>query len=334
MMKCEDIQEELEAFLSSEIDKPKRNEIQSHLDKCQNCSGVLRQLTRLSETLQTWKGIEPSPLMYEKLKIRMKTPESSWRRLFSYSFARKAALRFVDVAAIVVLTLLISHLLQKPAPTPKVRADLSNISFYLKEHREAVSQAVSTEFPVQPSTRMYVGRDDILYYEFLDDYSRFSRPGLILRGPISKREISLSKAPTISKGRILTIPQAQNAVDFDPVVPMQLPPGYILDSIRKIDDYNSLHVLYTRGKDTISLFEQPVSGKGGLTAQDFREYAVYSKVEPDAGSEGQGRWTILAWSDGTRSFVLIGKEDMSQLMDIVQSISSTKKKITNSTNNL
>jgi hypothetical protein len=173
-----------------------------------------------------------------------------------------------------------------------------------------------------------------LYYEFLDDFSRFSRPGLILRGPISQREISLSKAPIISKGRILTIPQAQNAVDFDPVVPMQLPPGYILDSIRKIDDYNSLHVLYTRGRDTISLFEQPVSGKGGLTAQDFREYAVYSKVEPDAGYEGQGRWTILAWSRGTLSFVLIGKEDMSQLMDIVQSVSSTKKKITNSTNNL
>jgi len=332
MMRCKDIQEELEAFLSSEIDKPKRSDIQSHLDKCRNCSGILRKQTRLAEVLQTWKGIEPSPLMYEKLKIRMRVPESSWRRIFTYSFTRKAALRFVEVAAIVVLTLLISHLLQKPAP--KVRADLSNISFYLKEHREAVSQAVSTELPTQPAARMYVGRDDILYYEFLDDFSRFSRPGLILRGPISQREISLSKTPTISKGRILTLTQAQNAVDFDPVVPQQLSPGYILDSIRKIDDYNSLHVLYTKSKDTISLFEQPVSGKGGLTAQDFREYAVFSKVEPDAGSEGQGRWTILAWSDGTRSFVLIGKEDMSQLMDIVQSISSTKKKITNSTNNL
>jgi hypothetical protein len=334
MMSCEDIKEELEAFLGNEIDKPRRNEIQNHLDKCQNCSGVLLQLTSLSEVLQTWKEIEPSPLMYEKLKARLKATESSWRRIFTYSFARKAALRFAKVAAIVVLTLLISHLLQKPAPTPNVHADLSNISFYLKEHREAVLQAVSTELPVQPEERVHVGRDDILYYEFLDDFSRFSRPGLILRGPISQREISLSKTPTISKSRILTIPQAQNAVDFDPMVPMQLSSGYILDSIRKIDDYNSLHVLYTKGKDTISLFEQPASGKGGLTAQDFREYAVYSKVEPDAGTEGQGRWTILAWSSGTLSFVLIGKEDMSQLMDIVQSVSSPKKKITNSTNNL
>jgi hypothetical protein len=334
MMRCGDIQEELEAFLSNEIDKQKRSEIQSHLDKCQNCSGVLQELTRLSEVLKTWKEIEPSALMYEKLKLRMKAPESSWRRIFTYSFARKAALRFVDVAAIVILTLLISHLLQKPAPTPKAHADLDTISFYLKEHQEAVSQPVSTELPPQPAARVHVGRDDILYYEFLDDFSRFPRPGLILRGPISQQEIGLSKVPMISKGRILTLPQAMNAVDFDPVVPPRLPLGYILDGIRKIDDYNSLHVLYTNGKDTISLFEQPVSGIGRLTAQDFREYAVFSRVDPDAGSEGKGRWTILGWSDGTLSFVLIGKEDMSKLMDIVQSISSPKKKITNGTNDL
>jgi hypothetical protein len=332
MMRCEDIQEELEAFLGSETDEPKRSEIQSHLDKCQNCSGVLRQLTRLSEALQAWKGIEPSPLMYEKLKFRMKAPESSWRRIFSYSFARKAALRFVDVAAIVILTLLISNWLQKPAKKP--RDDLSNISFYLKEHQEAASQTVSTELPTRPEARVHVGRDDILYYEFLDDFSRFPRPGLILRGPVSQREISLSKAPTISNGLTLTLAQAQNAVNFDPLVPPRLPPSYVLDSIRKIDDYNSLHVLYTKGKETLSLFEQPVSGIGRLSAQDFREYAVYSSAEPDAVSEEKGRWTILVWSDGTLSFVLIGKEDMSQLMDIVQAISSPKTKITNSKNNL
>jgi len=332
MMRCEDIQEELEAFLGNEIDKQKRNQIQSHLDKCQNCSGVLRELTRLSKVLQTWKEIEPSPMMYEKLKIRMKPPESSWRRIFTSSFARKAALRFVDVAAIVILTLLISHLLQKPAPKP--RDDLSTINFYLKEHREAISKTVSSELTARTEVRVHVGRDDILYYEYLDDFSRFSRPGLILRGPISQREIGLSKVLTISRGRILTLAQAQNAVDFEPVVRQQLPAGYILDSIRKIDDYNSLHMLYTKGKDTVSLFEQPSNGKGGLTAQDFREYAVFSSVELDTGSEEQGRWTILAWSEGNLSFVLIGKEDISQLMDIVQSISSPEKKITNSTNNL
>ena len=76
MISCEDIQKELEAFLGNEIDEPKRSEIQSHLDKCQNCLEVLRQLTRLSEVLQTWKGIEPSPIT-----VRTKTAQTPIKEL-------------------------------------------------------------------------------------------------------------------------------------------------------------------------------------------------------------------------------------------------------------
>ena len=332
MSRCEDIQEELEAFLSNEIDKPKRSEIQNHLDKCQNCSGVLRQLTSLSEVLQTWKEIEPSPLMYEKLKARLKAPESSWRRIFTYSFARKAAFRFAKVAAIVVLTLLISHLLQKPAP--KALDDLATINFYLKEHQGAVVQTVSAELPTRPAAQMHVGRDDILYYEFIGKFPKFTKHGLIIWGPLHPEKIRLPEAPAIPKERMLSLPQARNEVDFALVAPPRLQHGFILDSIRKIDDYNSLHLVYTNGVDTVSLFEQPSNGKRGLAAQDFREYALYSITESDADSPGKSRGTILAWSNGTLSFVLIGKEDMSHLMDIVQSIRSSKRKITNGTNNL
>ena len=323
MMRCEDIQKELEAFLSNEIDEPKRSEIQSHLDECQNCSGVLRQLKRLSKVLKTWKEIEPSPMMYEKLKTRMKAHKSSWGRVFTYSFAKKAAFRFAGVVAIVVFTLLISNLIQKPAQ--KASDDLATIDFYLTEHQEVVAQAVSAELSTRPTTRMYISRDDILYYEFIDGFPRSARPGIILRRPSSQQEISPPKVSAISKGKILTLPQARNAVGFNPVAPPWLHPGYILDSIRKIDGYNSLHLFYTNGIDTISLFEQPSNGEQGLAAQDFREYAIYRSVEPAAGLKGKGRATILAWSNGAVSFVLIGKTDMAQLMDMAQSISYTKR---------
>jgi len=275
--------------------------------------------------LQTWKGIEPSPMMHEKLKTRMKASESSWRRILTYSFAKKAALRFAEVAAIVVLTLSVSHLLQKPAPKAH-DDDLATINFYLMEHQGAITQTVSAELSTRPTARTYISRHDILYYEFIDELPRFARPGIILRRPSSQREISPAKAPAISKGKILTLPQARNAVDFDPVMLPRLHPGYILDSLRKIDDYHSLHMLYTNGIDTISLFEQSSNGKQGLAAQDFREYAVFRSVEPAAGLKGQGRATILAWSSGAVSFVLIGKTDMAQLMDMAQSISSAKRK--------
>ena len=321
-MRCEDIQKELEAFLSNDIDELKRSEIQSHLDECQNCSGVLQQLKRLSKVLKTWKEIEPSPMMYEKLKTRMKAYKSSWGRVFTYSFAKKAAFRFAEVTAIVVLTLLISHLLQKPAPM--ARDDLATINFYLKEHQEAVAQTISMDFSTHPAARMYAGRDDILYYESIDKFPKFAKSGLIIWGPLKRAKINMPKEPAISKGRILLPPQVRNAIDFGPVAPPRLQHGFILDSIRKIDDYNSLHLLYTNGIDTISLFEQPSHDKRGLSAQDFREYAVYSRAESDPGSKGQGRVTILAWSNSTLSFVLIGKTDMSQLIDIVQSIRNTK----------
>jgi hypothetical protein len=63
------------------------------------------------------------------------------------------------------------------------------------------------------------------------------------------------------------------------------------------------------------LFEQPLDGQRGLEANDFREYAVYRNAEQAAG-------TILVWKDHELSYVLIGNADMSQLMDMAQSISA------------
>lgn len=323
-MKCEDIQKRLKAFISNDMDEQKKNVIQNHLDSCLNCSRYLQQLSKLSEVVQTWKGMEPSPHLWEKVKSRIKEDESLWGRIFTYAFLKKATLRLAGVAAIVVFTLLISHLIQKPAQKPS--NDLATINFYLTEHQEVVAQEVSVELAPQPATRIYVDRENILYYEFIEDFSRFARPGIIVRGPTSQREISPQKTPIISKGKILTLTKAQEAVDFNPVAPPNLHPGYILDSIKKIDDYNSLHLIYTNGIDTLSLFEQSLNGERGLIARDFREYAIYRSIEPAADFEGKSRATILAWSNGSVSFVLVAKMNMSQLTDIAQFISAAKRK--------
>jgi len=93
----------------------------------------------------------------------------------------------------------------------------------------------------------------------------------------------------------------------------------MLDAIRRIEGRDALHLLYTDGINTISLFEQPLDGQRGLGAQDFREYALYR-------SEGQGPGTILAWRDHALSYVLIGNIEMSQLMDMAQSISAPNER--------
>jgi len=324
-MKCEDIQKELKAFLDDDINDQKRIEVRDHLDRCPNCSKDLEQLKKLSEVLHTWKGIEPSAHSYEKLQSRIESRESFWGKVFTYSFVKKAAFRFAEVLAIAGLTLAISHWLGKPASV--TGDDRDTINLYLTEHQGAVLRTVSEELAPLKKTRISVRPEDFLYYEHIDGFPRYTRPGIIFRGPSkSPKEIIPPEAPSISKGEILDLPQAQKAVDFEPVAPVRLHPGYILDSVRKISHYNSLHLIYTNGINTLSLFEQSLDGKKGLAAQDFREYAVYRNIEADEFPvTTSDKATILAWRNGSVSFVLIGIEDMSRLMDLAQAVSTVNK---------
>ena len=160
-------------------------------------------------------------------------------------------------------------------------------------------------------------RRDVLYYEFLEDPYEFARPGIIVRGPLAERQTISSAPPAIANGHAMTLSQARESVDFDLVSPPRLHPGYMLDQIRRIDGRDALHLLYTDGINTLSLFEQPLNGRRGLDAQDFREYAIYRNEERSGG-------TILAWRDDALSYVLIGKVEMAQLMEMAQSISAAK----------
>jgi len=324
-MKCEDIQKELKAFLDNDIDDHKKREIKDHLNQCQSCSKELEQLKRLSEILHAWKGIEPSPHLHEKLEARIESNESFWGKAFTYSFVKKTAFRFAEVAVIVVLTLAISQWLGKPEQ--RRGDDLNTINLYLTEHQGAVLKTVAEELTPQTKTRISIRPEDFLYYEHIDGFPQYTRPGIIFRGPSKpQREIPMPEAPSISKGKILDLPQARNAVDFEPIAPVRLYPGYILDSIRKIAGYNSLHLIYTNGINTLSLFEQSLDGKNRLAAQDFREYAVYRNIEADeVQMTTSDKATILAWRNGSVSFVLIGKEDMSRLMDLAHAASTVNK---------
>jgi hypothetical protein len=323
MNTCEDIQNEFDAFLCDDIDELTKMEIREHLEDCPSCTRALQQHKRLSEVLQTWEEIEPSPNMYEQLVSRIRTPGLNWKAIFSNTFSRKTALRLAQVAVIVIITLLINSWLQKPLSVR--REDQATIKFFLQEHQGAVVQSISAELLSRPATHMYIGRDDILYFEYVEDHPKITQPGMILRGPKVKQQIALIKAPAIIKGRIIEKPQIHLSVNFDPLIPERLPNGYVLTSIRAIKNYNSLHLLYTKELDTVSLFQQSSHTQEGLSAQDFRDYAVYCSQEPDTDVKIKGMGTILAWSNSTIAFVLIGDADLSELMKMVPSINQYNK---------
>ncbi len=195
--------------------------------------------------------------------------------------------------------------------------DSAIINLYLKEHRDVIARHVSLRPAIAQPVQMHINQDDILYYEFLDDGPEFMRPGIIVRGPWSEREVDSSKAPVISNGHTLTLSEARKTADFELVAPPRLHPGYSLEQIRRIEGRDGLQLLYTDGINSVSLFEQPLDGQRGLSRQDFREYAVYR-------NKGQAGGTILAWRDDALSYVLIGNTEMSQLMNMAQSISAGK----------
>jgi len=195
--------------------------------------------------------------------------------------------------------------------------DLVTINFYLKEHQDAVFQKASLSPTIYQPLQIQVRQNDILYYENFNNWPEFMRPGIIIKSPLSQQQINSSETPVISNGHELTLSEAQETVNFHLVSPSWLQSGYILDQIRKIEDHDTIQLLYTDGINSVSLFEQSLDSHLILEPQDFREYAVYR-------NKGQAGGTILAWTDNALSYVLIGNIEISQLMDMAQSVNAEK----------
>ncbi|MGB2864464.1 MAG: hypothetical protein WBC05_14145 [Sedimentisphaerales bacterium] len=193
----------------------------------------------------------------------------------------------------------------------------ATINLYLKEHRDVVARHASMSPAIPQPAQMRVNQHDILYYEFLDDGPEYMHPGIIVRGPSSPRQTGSPETSVISNGHSLTLSEARTTADFELQAPPWLDPGYTLDKIRRIEGRDALQLLYTDGINSVSLFEQSLDGQRGLSRQDFREYAIYRNTEQAGG-------TILAWRDDARSYVLIGNTELSQLMNMAQSISAGK----------
>jgi hypothetical protein len=284
-----------------------------------------KQIEKLHGVLQAWRMPEPPEGLYERLKDGLEARNAWWRKMLRPAFIGKAALRFAEAAAIVLITLAVSGRF-RTTPVPSPDEDLATINLYMTEHQEAVLQAASMEASERQPARLTIDRDDVMYYEYIDEYRRISRPGVLLRGPDAIRYAGAgAPAPALAADKALTLPEARAAVSFVPVAPSRVHPGYIFDSITKVAGRESLHLIYTNGIDSFSVFEQPLGGDRGLAAKEFREFAVYKSAVPVEGPGGQAGMTILAWKNTHVSFVLIGRVDMSRMMEIAQVLSDTGK---------
>jgi len=261
----------------------------------------------------------------ESKKKTTATSEPNILRMILWSRAGRLAAAFIIISSWAVCFVLSGKVNDLNNELEQARRDVAlantddsaTINLYLKEHRDVAAQHASQASAAPQPAQIRVNQHDIMYYELFDDSPEYINPGIIIRGPLSQGQISSPKAPAISNGHTLTLSEARKAANFDLVAPPWLHPYYKLDQIRRIEGRDALQLLYTDGINSASLFEQPLNGQRGLSRQDFREYAVYRNTEQAGG-------TILAWRDDARSYVLIGNTELSQLMDMAQSISAGK----------
>ena len=106
---------------------------------------------------------------------------------------------------------------------------------------------------------------------------------------------------------------------FEARSPKYLPEGFvpITGDVSDIHGVRSLHLMYSDGLRTISLFE---NARGA--AVDMSRYAVHaSKVRSeDAQYVQEGSTTLLAWASGKLHFALVGELSQEELLRIAGSV--------------
>jgi hypothetical protein len=329
-LNCEEVKQQLTAYLNDELDVAEAQQISQHLSKCEKCRALLDEQQRLDTILSMRQKFEPPYSMYANLQEKLQKYHS--KRFGVLWLMKRLAIQFAVLFIIVTATLIIDRsFLTKRMITTK--PDVA-INLYLIKHREATIHLASLEStPESPSFSVH--QDDILYYEKLrkDTDMVESESGLILKGKDSNQTFSFPKRKSLIKKKRIgkfslydikhpkqrflekstSLDKIHNSLNFEPVAPLKLYPGYILMEIKKIQEKQCVQLIYTDGIHTLSIFQQAAGRMDGLFPQDFREYALYQSAK---GNDA----TILAWKDTRLMYVMVGNRDMSLLMDLAKSI--------------
>jgi negative regulator of sigma E activity len=108
---------------------------------------------------------------------------------------------------------------------------------------------------------------------------------------------------------------------FQAIGPKYLPDGFlpVAGDVTDIKGVRTLHVLYSDGLRTVSLFE---NARGA--AVDLSKYIVHStKVRSGTAQYVEdGPTTLLAWASGARHFALVGELSREELVRIASSVTA------------
>lgn len=115
------------------------------------------------------------------------------------------------------------------------------------------------------------------------------------------------------------IAQVISSAGFTALVPKYLPEGFspIAGDVVSIKDVPTLHLIYSDGIRTVSLFQNEKDAAVDLS----RYHAIATSVaNHPAHYVEEGPTTLLAWADGNRHFALVGELSLAELVKIGASV--------------
>jgi anti-sigma factor RsiW len=143
--------EELSAFIDGDVDEPRAQKIQVHLDQCQACAGIAEELRALRGSLSEMADVEP----HRDLWPSASHPEVSWWR----RFWMVPAAAVVGAAAALLIVFVVGRPVDKPAGPGPLSA-METVAKAEVEYRNAIAAletAVKTSQPRwNPETKAVV----------------------------------------------------------------------------------------------------------------------------------------------------------------------------------
>ncbi|HHZ00771.1 MAG TPA: DUF4349 domain-containing protein [Tissierellia bacterium] len=204
-MKCNEISDKLSLYIDNELSPEEMQQVEDHLNSCENCQKVLDEYKNLISVLQNLPEEEPPEGYCKRLheKLLMERSEKETKRTSKIkSFSRSKWLKYGSIAAALVLVLLVAGINNLGNMGLGMKA--KNESAYDMSSEQAPGQyfggaaapAVPMEEPAMPEEAEGMAYDDSYKYN-RGEITYQSNDSIVTTSSTEQREMKIIKTGTI-----------------------------------------------------------------------------------------------------------------------------------------
>ncbi len=196
--------------------------------------------------------------------------------------------------------------------------------------RPTISVALLNRYNHQQTMLLRIDRE----HKLVLDKQEFARNGSLVGevrfeqvrydAPVPQSDFALPTQYRVVQGPTFGEPpqdpsRAIQGAGFSARAPRSLPEGFapVESTLVEIKGVRTLHVLYSDGLRTVSLFENGTASTLDMTGLDPESTSVAGR---SAQYAEDGAMALLAWSDGALHYALVGELSMPELRSIAASI--------------